>query len=253
MMMTWCTSQAARSARRVAILAALGVMCVSSQASALSSWDFRVNLKDNVKISDYTADDGAILTAYGFRSDPGTTGSTIARKLKRDKSGLGVKGAAGGIDNRKDGKFEFIILALNSDDWQPVSMTIRKLAKNDDFQIFGFTGDEDALNDDLTNPALLPNAWSPTPSDWDLLVSGNRNYSEDGSSRNKKTLTLNFADDIGTFQYLAFSGNASQSNDDFRLGSLVGSLQNVPEPGSLALFGLGLFGLGAMGRRRAAG
>jgi hypothetical protein len=136
------------------------------------------------------------------------------------------------LDNKQGN--DFLAMDFGSSLWDPWSATITSAGSSrflwytipeDDWQIWGSNN-------------LEPGDGAP----W--LSGGNATLLEEGSGNGLTDISG------ARFQYIYISGEPAGSfngNDDFRVSQVVGE---IPEPGTLALFGIGLVGFGLARRRR---
>lgn len=168
-------------------------------------------------------------------------------RLHRSNRGLGARhglDTSNQIDNFFG--FDFLALDLGTPQWEPVNASIASAGAGCELRIFGFCvipGTEDDWFIYGSNTVAPGDGTPGIDGGFELLASGSGNG------------TVNIAS-TDPFQFIYFSGrpgfglSPDNFDDDFRVAGFVGQLV-VPEPGALALIGIGLIGLGVMRRRKA--
>lgn len=264
-----------RSAR---VLAGLAVLSVASSAFAASTWVFG----DNNPVSECTAGEVTSGACGATISDPGApslkgfavsstaSGPAFANAtLTSYSGGLGVQ-ANGTISDSgspqhstdNSGYTDAIVLGFTGYTFDLDSVKIGWKYTDADISVFRYTGAEAAPTPVGTNivvSALKADGWELVGNYADLSTTTAKNVNS-----TSKTSSWWLISAYNTAYGAAPAGDQATSglqggNDYFKVLSIAGTAtkvtpppQGVPEPGSIALLGLGLVGMVAARRRKRA-
>ena len=265
-----------RSSRKqfgiVLSVAAVLVLTSVSSASAVSTWVFNpVPPTDNTWLGhseQFTANDGSLLTAYGF-SYTNTPNVATDQGLAIDiQGGVGYLGVCTGsatasgtcsegngslIEN--EGLDEYIQLELGSVDWALKTIVLNHVQNpagpppngQDFWYLYG------GNSSDLFSATLLASGSCCAAgifSDPFSIIASNTFSTLSGTGHS--TIAFNDNAELHLFKNYFIATDHGMANDSYGLVSFAGEAQlaPAPEPGTLLLMGSGLTGLGMAARRR---
>lgn len=157
-----------------------------------------------------------------------TTGVMLATKSGSGETGLGILGTDGDHEIQSNSFIQLDFSQLASMGFTSLTFQIQSVQTGEGFRLF----ESSTAGTPGTTPVLT--------------VTGNgSNYP---GSTVTSTVTVNFAQN----QFIDISALANNTGNDVLLSSASGTTGGAtPEPGTLALFGTGLLGLGCMVRKYA--
>lgn len=276
--------------RAAPILAAMALLSFSQSSFAVSTWVFGDNTPTSeCMASEVTAGTCAATTAdpnapllKGFAvSSTGSGGVFAKTTLTSYSGGLGAEANSSdvgspqhAIDNT--GFTDAIVLNFGnmsfdldkiSIGWKGNSSGVNNGTGADaDVSVFRYTGIETAptpAGTALTKAALAADGWELIGNYADLSTSSAKSVNSTSKTSSWWLISaynVNYGSSTGVDQGAANSGGTTglqSGNDYFKLLSVAGTAtvkstppQGVPEPGSLALIGLGLMGVVAVRRRK---
>jgi hypothetical protein len=239
---------------QILTIASLGLGLASPASAVVTTWDF-TGLGNGVSNTmTFAGDDGKTLKAWGFNTGSKVNkffpaGPEVKQKVTlHNGQGLGVRSGSGNYNDQINDqkKNEFLVLQLPTDQWGAVSITISNLFKGhenkgqDDFKIYGALagavsegGGTLSFSNNIANYVLLAADGIDAPN------------AQKGNITKKYLL----GGVKSEFIIAVAHKRGGPQNDGFRVAGFQGE---VPEPGTLAIFGIGLLGLGLARRRRKA-
>lgn len=252
------------------------LLALSGHASAVTSWTVATSAAANGSAigSDVASGTTVKLTGYADTGGTGTTGALEVQTLL-SYPGIGMKnvdmcGTAANCDASEsvqpehatdnNGRYEMILLSFTGAKVNLTSAMFSYVGSDSDYTVMAYTPatGSPAVTNATSWGSLLGSGWA---------VVGN--YSSDnntGTAKNFANTTYSSYWLIGAYNPLGSSINLYGNDDAFKLSSVTGCLQGatgsaatgcgsqsrVPEPGSLALVGLGLLGVIRMRKARKA-
>lgn len=241
--------------KRLGMLCAASALALAGQASAATTWTLNTNPQTI---------DGITMTRTGW-ANTGSGGSIATQALQQQTSlnwysgGLGITNldACGSnpcdssegsspehaIDN--NGRYEMLLLSF-SQTVQLDSVKLGWMSTDSDITVMAYNGAGSGAS------SLNGNTWAGVSSAWTSIG----NYSNVGTAAPKAVNAGGVSSSywlIGAYNPLAGGGSLSAGNDYIKMMSVTTTPGNqVPEPGTLALLGLGLLGVLARQKRQTA-